>query len=288
MRPARISSETKQHGSSALPRQLRRRLGAGSVRDELQTVLTDASQYAPDVTRVMEEELEELRERDLAHLELVQVGMALGIIHHEFRGCVKSLRKSLQGLKRWADTNKNLQTLYSDIRVNFDHLDGYLTLFTPLTRRLHRTKVHVTGSAIASFLEDLFRDRLERHNVTLVVTDPFRRQSIFAFPSSIYPCFVNLVDNAIYWLSDWKGDRKVTLDAYEAGFSVSDTGPGIKARDSDSVFELGFTRKPSGQGIGGSYVSKRTLSQIGYELVLKPYEKGTGAYFQIIPAEPKQ
>ena len=35
--------------------------------------------------------------------------------------------------------------------------------------------------------------------VELVGTDAFRRKAIIGYPSSFYPVFVNLVDNAIYW-----------------------------------------------------------------------------------------
>jgi signal transduction histidine kinase len=174
--------------------------------------------------------------------------------------------------------------LYSDIRTNFDHLDGYLTLFTPLTRRLHRTKVHVTGSAIFHFVTDLFADRLARHEIEMNATESFKRHTVFGYPSSFYPCFVNLIDNSIYWLSDWNGTKEITLDATETGFVVADTGPGIKPRDAQFVFDLGFTRKPGGQGMG-LYVCKKTLNQIGFDLVLDDYEKGMGTRFRLVEAE---
>ncbi len=253
-----------------------------SLRDQLREVGTGSGLLAKDVNEALEEELQELRERDLAQLELVQIGMALGVIHHEFRGCVKSLRRSLQSLQRWASTNKSLKTLYTDIRANFDHLDGYLTLFTPLTRRLHRTAVQITGSAIYHFLMDLFQDRLERHRTQLIATDAFKHHTISGYPSSFYPCFVNLVDNSIYWLSDWKGKRVITLDSIDDALIVEDTGPGIKPRDVAAVFDLGFTRKPGGHGLG-LHISRETLAKVGYDLVLDPHEKGEGARFRITP-----
>jgi signal transduction histidine kinase len=59
----------------------------------------------------------------------------------------------------------------------------------------------------------------------------------------IYPVFVNLVDNAIYWLTDFRGERSITLDARDSKMIVRDTGPGIATGDLATVFEaLAATR----------------------------------------------
>ena len=89
--------------------------------------------------------------------------------------------------------------LYDAIRSNFDHLDGYLTLFTPLQRRLYRKAVEILGTEIRDFLKELFQVRLARHNVAFAATGNFANAKIVGFPSSFYPVFVNLVDNAIFW-----------------------------------------------------------------------------------------
>lgn len=248
--------------------------------EQLHDAATPAAFDRVNVTEILEEELEEFRERQLAHYELVQIGMALNVINHEFRASVRSLRENLRSLKRWSDSNPSLRKLYNQIRASFDHLDGYLTLFTPLSRRLYRRKVEIRGHEIASFVTSLFSERIQRHSITLDATDAFRAFIFFEYPSSIYPCFVNLIDNAIYWISDMKTERRITLDAQSNTVIISDTGPGIKMRDRPSIFEQGFTRKPGGQGLG-LYVTKETLSRIGYELTVDDYVRGTGAVFRI-------
>ncbi len=235
---------------------------------------------AAEVSEAIEEELVELRESQVAQFELQQLGLAIGIIQHEFRGCVKGLRTSLSKLKRWADTNAQLRTLYGDIRANFDHLDGYLGLFTPLTRRLYRSKVDISGGEIANFVIELFSERLKRHDIHLHVTDEFKAVRMREYPSSVYPCFVNLIDNSIYWLSTRSQKREIRLDAADGDLLVSDSGPGVKLSDADRIFELGFTRKPGGRGMG-LYISREILKKIGYELSLAPPVRGEGAEFRI-------
>lgn len=92
------------------------------------------------ITDALGEELEVLRDRIHADVELSQLGLAVSIIHHEFNSTVRSIRTSLRDLKAWSEINEDLDGVYNNIKVNFEHLDGYLNLFTPLNRRLQRKK----------------------------------------------------------------------------------------------------------------------------------------------------
>ena len=256
------------------------------LREQLKSVATDDDTDQVDLTDALEEELEALRERETAGLQLAQVGMALAIVHHEFSSTINGIRSSIRQLKRWADANQSLRQLHDEIRANFDHLDGYLTLFTPLDRRLQRRRVEITGSDIHTFLADLFSDRLSRHHVQLRATPRFLDATVFGFPSSFYPCFVNLVDNAVFWLAsrrDTAGDRSIELDVDGDALTVTDNGPGIPARDAEAIFEMGFTRRPGGRGMG-LYISRRTLEDVGFDLTLDPFEDGKGAQFRIAPS----
>ena len=256
------------------------------LRDQLRSVGTEEGLEQAEVTDALEEELEALREQESAGLQLAQVGMALGIVHHEFASTILGVRNNLRRLKPWADANSKLGELYREIRWNFDHLDGYLTLFTPLEKRLQRRRVRITGEEVYEFLDNLFGERLKRHSVELRRTPAFREATIVGFPSSCYPCFVNLVDNAIFWVVSQKRDqeRTIDLDADGTTFLVTDSGPGIRPRDAQAIFEMGFTRRPGGRGMG-LYISRRILKEIGYELTLDPFESSRGARFRISLAE---
>jgi signal transduction histidine kinase len=65
---------------------------------------------------------------------------------------------------------------------------------------------------------------------------------------------------------------------------ISDTGPGISERDRESIFELGFTRKPGGRGMG-LHISRNVLQRVGYTLSLDPDMVDEGATFRIAPLQ---
>ncbi len=223
-----------------------------------------------EMAGAIEEEVLALREAADADAELVQLGMALAVVTHEFDAVIRAIRNELRRLKGWADASPQLRPIYDRINGNFEHLDGYLALFTPLQRRLYRKPQRITGSEIAKFLEELFGERLKRHQITLNASKEFRSLTLMGYPSTFYPVFVNLIDNAIYWLKDHRSPRLIALEADGEGFLICNNGPPIAARDRESIFELRFTRKPGGRGMG-LYISRHTLGKAGYRLTLEKH-----------------
>ncbi len=256
-----------------------------SVLEQLSAVdITGESSISEQLMAVEQRNLL-LEEEAEADAQLAQLGMAIEIINHEFSGTIRTVRRGLRRLKAWADVNEGLGELYDSIRTSFDHLDGYLTLFTPLQRRLYRKEVEIRGSEIREFLEELFRARMARHDVTLKATKDFTSARITGFPSNFYPVFVNLVDNAIFWLSQQnpeKGKRSITLDEKGGKLLVSDTGPGVDIRDREAIFEFGFSRKPGGRGMG-LHIGRETLRRVGFDLQL--IDGDQGAIFGVVPVK---
>ena len=235
------------------------------------------------------DQMEALEQRSLAleeqadmDMQLTQLGMAIEVVNHEFNASVKTIRDNLKSLGAWADVNQDLQGLYGNLRTSFEHLDGYLTLLTPLHRRMYRKPIEIRGAEINKFLQDLFRERLRSDDIAIEPTKPFLKKTVVEYPSSIYPVFVNLVDNALFWLKDQPEPRIVKLDADKTAFIVSDNGPGVPERDREAIFELGFTRKPGGRGMG-LHISREVLKKIGYELTLDDTYSSRGATFRIEP-----
>jgi len=222
-----------------------------------------------DETAALESTLKGKIEELETYSDLAQVGTAVGIVHHEMQGVINGVRKNFRRLQPWAKSNKDLNEIYSGLKSSFDHLDSYLKLFTPLSRRLNRERVEISGEHIWKYLLDIFDSRLLRHEIVLNVDNTFRCKVLLGFPSTLFPTFVNLVDNAIYWLTTKNdGGRYIYLDADDRGFIVRNTGPGISIRDAERIFEFGISNKPGGRGMG-LYISRETLRKDGLDLVLE-------------------
>lgn len=233
------------------------------------------------ITDAISEELEELRERVQTDIELSQLGLAVGILHHEFSSTVRAIRGSLKDLREWSDVNHQLDGVYKNIKVNFEHLDGYLNLFTPLNRRLNRRREDISLLEIKTFLIDLFKSRFERHDIQFKHTNAYKKGKVYGFKSTFYPVFVNIIDNAIYWLKQSNAtERIIRLHADETGIYISNNGIEILLQDKERMFELGFSRKPNGRGMGLS-ISKEVLNAEGYDIFVAPTRENCTVTFKI-------
>jgi len=254
-----------------------------SLRDQLSS-LTKAvagSETLDATTAALETRAEALQDQLESYVELAQAGMAVGIVQHEFGNTVRRIRGAIRRLKPWADATPDLVSVYDDLRQGFDHLDAYLALFTPLSRRLNRTAIDLSGEEIRQYLIEVFGGRLERRGIRLKGTQAFDSRTVKVFPSTVLPSFVNLVDNAIYWIgSDPASTPEITLDADKHGFLVSNGGPGIPLRVADRIFEFGESDKPGGRGMG-LYLSRQALEREGLQLTLEAAGEHVRPVFRI-------
>lgn len=269
-----------------------------SIRDQI-TMLNDAlanDESITDVTVALEERADTFKNQIDQYAELAQIGTAVGIVQHEFSSTVKMMHGNIKQLRGWAATNPQLDKIYQNIRTNFEHFDEYMNVFKPFDRRLQRKKIDIPGQEIRYYLQRLFEDRMTRHNITIKTTRKFDNAIIRTYPSTIYPCFVNIVDNAVYWITKdaegkpllGDGKREIQLDADADGLLVSNSGPGIKRRIVDRIFEFRYSRKKNGRGMG-LYISREILRREGLDIVLEKSGENVKPVFRIVfkPAEPE-
>jgi signal transduction histidine kinase len=246
----------------------------GKMRDTVELVLSDLASgntNSTDTLAALESENERVKESLNQYYDFAQLGMSLGIIQHEFSSTARNVRNSIKSLKPWADVNPKLKDLYLNINHSFSHLDGYLKMFTPLNRRLYRSKIELSGKEIDNYLRDIFNKRINRHNIKLNATHAFKIKTSKVFPSTFLPVFINVIDNAIYWLNTQlkseNSNKNITLDVTNEGLTISNNGPVISTIDQDRIFEFTFSRKESGRGMG-LYICKETLNREGFDIEL--------------------
>lgn len=250
----------------------------GKLREQMDalTESISAGVLPDDVTSALEDSNQELKEEMEESLHWAQVGTALGIVQHEFNNVVRKIKRDIGRLGPWAKGTPELRELVSGLRNGFIHLEEYLRLFAPLDRRLYRQKVELSGEEISGYVLSIFGDRFSRHDIKFDATPKFRKSTITVYPSTLLPVFVNLIDNACFWLS--KSDSKkrwLRLDLCPDGILVENSGPGIERRIADRIFDFGYTTKPMGRGMGLS-ISKRALQHDGLDLgLLNPGKANT-------------
>ena len=208
-------------------------------------------------------ENEELR-AELDRLNgLAQLGSAVEILSHELQSYDDMLASGLRRLPENVRTSRAAD----NIRLGYEGLTRQLNFLSPLKLSGQRTQKTLTGTEIYEYVARFFADTLKREQIALEATERFRAFSIFEQPSRIFPVFINLINNSLYWISTKQEERKeVILDVIDNRVIVSDNGPGVEEIDIPSLFKLFFTRKlSSGRGVG-LYLCRVNLASGGHRI----------------------
>lgn len=234
------------------------------------------------VTRLAEGELERMGEELHDTLLLAQAGLAaeiadhdLGQTYHGIKGALQVLAIMVRRADRALEQVKLLQEL-------FDHMELLYRQIQPLYRTRGQRPRWISGDDVAFFVRSLMAHLLQANNVRLDFTPAFRTFRVFESTALLLPAYINIVDNAVYWLA--KAPRKlIRFDVIDGVVAISDTGPGIDVALREVIFERFFSTKPRGRGLG-LYVSRQVLRSAGHDLwatAEPPYATLDGACFCI-------
>lgn len=210
------------------------------------------------------EQYEKINEKVEAMHELAQLGMAIEIIDHQFNVLYAEMSTSIHFFKRFADKNPKVKYNFNQLRQAFEHLETNHQLLTPLYRTMRRSKTEIKGLEIKEYLSKFFDRRFQRHRINLTTDPSFDEYIFYTYESVIKPIFINIINNALYWLIPSE-DRKINITYENEKILIMNSGQKIEYADLENIFTLFFTRKPGGRGIG-LYLARTNLHTIGYEI----------------------
>ena len=198
---------------------------------------------------------------------LAQLGIAVEIVGHELQSYDDIIGSGLDRLPKEVRGSPAVK----DIEFGYEGLTDQLRFLSPLRLAGQKIQRWITGAEITDYISEFFRFTLAKNHISLFATDNFRKLRVFDQRSRLYPVFINLLNNSIYWLgvSD-RDDRQVVLDVVGSEVVVSDNGPGVDPEDVDSLFSLFFTRKIRGGRGVGLYLCRANLTGGGHRIRYEP------------------
>ncbi len=230
---------------------------------------------------------ENLEEKLKDYEELAQLGISIEIIDHQFNVMYSQMNDAIAELDQYARINKGIESTIKQLKGAFQHLEGNYKLLRPLYRTSRRTREVITGGQIESYIKEFFSHEFKRSSIEFNVNDDFRNYEFFTYDSIIKPVFLNIINNANYWLIPVK-KREIQIERVGDEIRIMNSGEIIDDSYLEDIFTLFFTRKRNGRGIG-LYLAKKNLKAIGYEIFAtnrKDYNKLGGACFvlkEIVP-----
>src|ERR1044072_7637805 len=190
--------------------------------------------------------------------------MAIEIIDHQCNVLYSEMAASLRYYRTLAERQPETGRSFAQLSRAFQHLETNHQLLTPLYRTTRRIRTLISGADIEGYLKEFFGKTFASERVEFTVDQQFREYRFETFESVIKPVFVNLVNNAIYWLTP-SPRRRICIEYDEGKILVMNSGERIEPAYLEAIFGLFFSRRPSGRGIG-LYLAKANLRSIGYDI----------------------
>ncbi|QOL82791.1 ATP-binding protein [Pseudooceanicola spongiae] len=209
------------------------------------------------------EELAEARVELERLNSLAQLGIAVEITGHDLQDFDDIIASGLRALPSELSQTKAVR----DITLGYEGLTDQLRYLSPL--RLSGIKIErwITGAEIQDYIHDFFAPSFKKNQIDFRATEIFRGFRVFDQPSRLFPVFINLVNNSIYWVGTSRSaERTILFDVNSEKIVVADSGPGVATEDIENLFKLFFTRKIQGGRGVGLYLAKANLVSGGHSI----------------------
>ncbi|AKA40002.1 histidine kinase [Yersinia ruckeri] len=201
-----------------------------------------------------EEEREYFEDKAKSLNALAQLGISVEILSHELEEMDSMVTRGLNSLPSTAKEHPGFTLALNAHRS----LTQQIRFLSPLKISGYQSRQKITGKNIMDYILKFFGDRFERQRISIEFGDDFKNISINDIPSRIYPVFTNIINNAMYWVS-LSDNRLIKIDFINSLVIIANTGPAIDPDDIPRLFELFYSKRANGHGVG-LYLCRENLA----------------------------
>lgn len=234
-----------------------------------------------DVTHRTEEEFEALMLSRMQSLVRLAGGIAheIGNPLNAITIHLELLKKKLSGLP--AGKSQELERCVNDIQDETRRLDRIIKNFLKATRKPPlRFQLHDINEVLADAL-GFMKPQLDQHAIRVKFTKDTGIPPFLMDRERLYYAFMNLIKNALEALEPG-GSLKITVTCKQPCVIItfSDTGCGIAEEDLPKIFDIYYTTKKEGSGLGLMMVYDAISEHSGkIDVMSKP---GKGTTFKVL------
>ncbi len=197
---------------------------------------------------------------------------------HEIRNPLNSMGIHAQLMRRKLgkegdpDLIRSVDIIQEEIQILNEKLTGFLEAARPRKPQFESISIHdLLGETLK-----LVGPELEQAGIEPEYYPPTVHTTVFADRVDLRRAFVNILKNAIEGMTE--GGRLIIRSRTEGThvfLSFTDTGKGISSEIMDRVFELGFSTKDTGSGLGLAQVERCIREHFGKIDIDSEEGKGT-------------
>uniref|UniRef100_Q01RL5 histidine kinase n=1 Tax=Solibacter usitatus (strain Ellin6076) TaxID=234267 RepID=Q01RL5_SOLUE len=205
----------------------------------------------------------------------------IGSVAHEVKNPLNSIAVRLDYLQSWAATaspeaEEEVQVIVEEV----NRLDRVVRNFLDFTRPVELVRERLDMVALSREVAELVQPDAERRGVSIRFDSARPSVPVCGDPDLLKEAIMNVVTNGIEAMpSGGELDIAVSEADMQCRITIRDTGPGIPAGQREKVFELYFSTKAKGSGLGLP-MAYRALQLHGGSIDLAS-EPGKGTSFHL-------
>lgn len=203
---------------------------------------------------IAEEERSDIEEKMRTINAVAQLGISVEILSHELEEIDSLVTRGLNSLPSDVKNHPGFQLAYNSHKA----LTSQIRFLSPLKISGYQTRQVITGKNIKNHIDQFYGDRFERQRINFEVTEAFKSLEINDLPSRIYPVFINLINNAMYWVGLVE-NRQIKIDLIDNLVVIANSGPKVDEDDVQRLFDLFYTKRANGRGVG-LYLCRENLA----------------------------
>jgi len=213
---------------------------------------------------------------------LAALGRITAGVAHEVKNPLNSMRLWLENLKESLPVEQDSGTrqAVNVLDKEIDRLDAVVKRFLDFTRPM---EIKLEATHLAELLKDVLeiaQPQMQKANVQVAQLLPIDVPEVYVDRELLKQAILNLILNAADAMPDGGQLRLVLSRRGEmAEISVGDTGKGIAPENKQKIFQLFYTTRPGGNGIG--LASTFRIVQLHNGSIDFTSEVGRGTTFRI-------
>ncbi len=221
-------------------------IGNSRLYEQLQANLNDL--------RHANSELAESQEKLVRYERLSAVGAVAAQVAHDIRNPLTAIGGFARRiLKQKLNTQPN-QNYLGIIVQEVDRMERILSDLLSFSKPPDIVKAPADINTVLRNTADIYRPEFEQHAIEYYENLGQDMPAIMIDAVLLQRVFDNLIKNALEAMQGGGLEARLTVtsecDADTVSITINDTGPGIKPRDVDKIFDPFFTNKANGSGLG--------------------------------------
>lgn len=217
--------------------------------------------YVREYHEKNEQQLEELNNRLIYYGQTASLGSVAILLMHEILTGLTSIKRFLNRIKKVLPNDERTKQYFSNAEISHERILQVTNSFAPLYRRGIRNENNkvslrkaVDNSICLITAKKMCKSVDFKNNIPSNV-------EISMNEGELQTVFVNLFDNAAYWLQNNSSAKTVHIDMIDMKddkiiVAVSDNGCGVSKENMEKIFFPGVTSKPKGIGMGLTIVTE--------------------------------